>query len=201
MADGLTAQQELFAKAYIKLGNAAEAAHQAGIRLRPSGKGFYVYFLIDGNSGDIFYVGKGSGNRLKHHRRQTKAASGNHVKIDRILACKGNFEEVVFADDLDEVEAFRLERVLIKRFRESLTNISAGKVHPAQSHLAYIDRCISKLMPFDMWVASARQWRIDLAARVHGSARAAYEHETGWWNLLRSEAAERLNLIKQKSNV
>lgn len=93
---------------------------------------FYVYTLIDPRSGDVFYVGKGSGNRDKVHvadahrwctrnpaktrRIQEIEASGQLVKIKRV------------AEDLTEAEAFRRERQEIAKYGiASLTNISRGQ--------------------------------------------------------------------------
>lgn len=200
MADGLTLKQEAFAQAYVETGNASEAAVDAGIRLKPSGDGFYVYFLVDGRTDDIFYVGKGSGDRMKHHRRQTKSANGNHVKNARILDCGNALREVVFADGLTEADALRLERSLIKRFRESLTNIASGNVHPMESLIARIDRMIANFLPYHIWIRVASGRQLDSAVNLKGSTEAFHDWLLGLLHEDREFALSHLNAIKAKSS-
>jgi hypothetical protein len=50
--------------------------------------GYYVYLLIDPRTSEVFYVGKGVGNRCFAHvqvaRKREAGVSGDYPKLDRI---------------------------------------------------------------------------------------------------------------------
>lgn len=45
---------------------------------------FYVYQLIDPATNNPFYIGKGSGNRPKHHLYETEYNTANVRKYNKI---------------------------------------------------------------------------------------------------------------------
>lgn len=94
-----------------------------------SPKGFYVYFLIDERSREIFYVGKGKGARMFQHVRNYH---NGHVdnpfkqqRIHEIIKSGGVVITQVYKDDLTEKEAFKIEREFIDSL-PNLTNIQKG---------------------------------------------------------------------------
>lgn len=101
---------------------------------------FYVYKLIDPRSMDVFYVGKGMGDRIKQHVRDAlKGRVHNKPKTERILEIiaegKQVIEQIVELYD-DELEAFAHEIELIATL-PNLTNILAGGQGWAMSEAAY----------------------------------------------------------------
>ena len=92
-----------------------------------SGK-FYDYFLMHPN-GIVFYVGKGTGNRINEHEIEAKRGIKSR-KCDVIRKIWANGEEVIkqkvaFFDN--EKNAYDLEMLLIAFFgRENLTNRTDG---------------------------------------------------------------------------
>lgn len=103
---------------------------------RPLGR-YYVYHLIDPASGEVFYVGKGSGSRAGQHRKDAlKKAMVNLDKERRIRSILAQGLEVrvaIVRNFLSEEGAFLLERSEILRIGlESLTNKASGIV-PATS--------------------------------------------------------------------
>lgn len=92
---------------------------------------FYVYHLIDPRNGEVFYVGKGTGRRMRHHVREARGRKfGNARKCERILAIMDAglevIEQIVLCG-LTETAAFALEAAEIERIGvESLTNLSHG---------------------------------------------------------------------------
>lgn len=81
-------------------------------------KEFYVYTLADPRNNQIFYVGKGKGNRSVSHLKETLKSNRNstkYIKIQNILDLELEvIVEKVF-QDLEESEAFLLEKILIEK--------------------------------------------------------------------------------------
>lgn len=82
---------------------------------------FYVYVHRRADTGDVFYVGKGRGNRLNSH-----ADRNRHW---RHIVSKHGFEVEIVASDLTEAQAFRHEVDLIALHRVlgfALVNMTNG---------------------------------------------------------------------------
>ncbi len=100
-------------------------------------KEFYVYTLTDPRNNQIFYIGKGKGKRsishiaetLKNNRNSTK-----YIKIQNILDLGFEVRIEKEFQDLDESEAFLLEKILVEKLGRivmktgALTNIVPGGV-------------------------------------------------------------------------
>lgn len=129
MAEELTNKQRRFCEEYNKTKDVFKAIRIAKLKLKLSDpKKYYVYFLCDPILNEVFYVGKGSGNRFKNHG--TKSDKTNSVKKHRIKSIKklGFDIQVVFIkDNMNESDALSLERNLIRNL-EGLTNISNGTI-------------------------------------------------------------------------
>lgn len=96
---------------------------------------FYVYGLIDPRNDSLFYIGKGKGNRFESHFKEKKTFNSNSDKISLIeeLSKEGlDCKVIIFVKNINEDEAFALEKILIYRigrrlFGEGvLTNIAPG---------------------------------------------------------------------------
>lgn len=199
----MTPKQQRFVEEYLIDLNATQAAIRAGYKFPQNRNGFYVYFLVDVRSGAIFYVGKGKGNRLMQHRRDARRSdTSNQVKAARIIECAAGMSEVIFAANLREPDALRLEKDMIGHLRDhGLTNISSGSVHPIESEMARIDNGIAAIRPFDEWLSVARPDQLELAVELKGSHRAFYEFFVDAYNRLRSETLARLNLIRDRGSM
>ncbi|MCA8948442.1 MAG: hypothetical protein KDE27_03010 [Planctomycetes bacterium] len=78
--------------------------------------GFYVYALRDPRDGAVFYVGKGTGNRLFAHVAAAIERPAITEKLDRIRAIHAAGREVdyeVIRHGLTEDQAFEVESALI----------------------------------------------------------------------------------------
>jgi hypothetical protein len=83
---------------------------------------FCVYAHIRQDTNDVFYIGKGSHNRV----RQT---SNRNLHWKRIVAKNNGFKSIIIADKLTEKEALTFEILLIKKARETsipLCNMTNG---------------------------------------------------------------------------
>ena len=112
---------------------------------------FYVYELIDPRDGQVFYVGKGCGNRDCMTLR-----AGNSEKMAVIRAIKKAGRRVIcsyFADGLSEAEAFKIERQRIAHHTYAcLTNIQPGSRAPYTAVLERASDYLNRLVPFsDDW--------------------------------------------------
>src|SRR5664280_2056543 len=115
----LTAKQKRFVEEYLIDLNATQAAIRAGYLLRMCGdeKRYYVYLLTDSRNGEIFYVGKGLGQRFAAHEREWRVMEKTNPakckRIDDVISGGGMVIAYCLADGLSESAGFRLERALI----------------------------------------------------------------------------------------
>ena len=82
---------------------------------------YYVYIHVNPETKEIFYVGKGKGNRL------TSLKSRNELWKDYVRELDGNFKTLKIKDGLTDSEALSLESQIIERiefhYEDRLTNI------------------------------------------------------------------------------
>ena len=97
-------------------------------------KGYYVYALIDPRTNQVFYIGKGTDDRVfAHEIEQNKDPESEKRKLKTIREIEDaghHVERVLLNRNLEEKEAFAAEAALINYFKfstkEKLTNIVAG---------------------------------------------------------------------------
>jgi hypothetical protein len=93
--------------------------------------GYYVYFLIDPEIDEIFYVGKGIGNRIFEHLNHAISSPLESDKLDKIrsIQLKGlQVKHIIHRHGLTEKEAFEVEASLIDFIGlAGLTNIVSGR--------------------------------------------------------------------------
>ena len=104
--------------------------------------GFYVYALIDPRNDKIFYIGKGTGNRVFSHEAESdKSPKSEKVKLQKIREiekCGFSIKRIIVNWGLTEAEAFASEATLINLLNHvpdmKLTNeVSGHHVHEALS--------------------------------------------------------------------
>lgn len=95
---------------------------------------YYVYGLIDPRCNKIFYIGKGTGNRVFEHERESLSSpDSDKLKLKTISDIKAaglDVTKIIINSNLTESEAFAAEASLINAFNYvgdvKLTNIVAG---------------------------------------------------------------------------
>lgn len=95
---------------------------------------YYVYGLIDPRNKQIFYIGKGTGNRVFEHEKESQESPDSEkLKLKTIANVKEaglEVEKIIINCNLTESEAFSAEAALINAFNYvsdiGLTNIVAG---------------------------------------------------------------------------
>jgi len=126
----------------------------------------YVYALAD-PTGVMFYIGKGRGDRCFQHVRQAKRGKPG-AKCDRIreiLAAGEQVEHLILGVFRTDEEAAAAEVEWIAKHYEALTNQTKGGEMGCSEKLLRryaIKRAkalLSRLMPFDKWVASLSEER------------------------------------------
>lgn len=101
---------------------------------------YYVYGLIDPRSKQIFYIGKGTKNRVFEHEKESlRSPDSEKLKLKTIADIKDaglEVEKIIINSNLTEEEAFVAEASLINAFNyvsdAGLTNIVAGH-HSAEA--------------------------------------------------------------------
>jgi hypothetical protein len=92
---------------------------------------YYVYEHIRPDTGIVFYVGKGTGDRIRERR-------GRNIYWQRVVQKAGNFKSVKIVKTEDEELAFLAEQERIDQLKKlgiKLTNLNeggAGGVRPAE---------------------------------------------------------------------
>lgn len=110
---------------------------------------FYIYALINPFDNSVFYIGKGSGDRVKLHEK-FKSKCNNPVKdamIELILKEFSNVPYTILIDNIeDEAEAYRLEEEKINEIGlENLTNICSNSIPPSQKGRKRNETTIKKI--------------------------------------------------------
>lgn len=102
---------------------------------------YYVYGLIDSRTNQIFYIGKGTGNRIFEHEKESlNNPNSAKLKLQTISEIKElglDVKKIIISCNLSEAEAFAAEAALINAFNyvsdTKLANIVAG--HHSQEAL------------------------------------------------------------------
>ena len=95
---------------------------------------FYVYGLIDPRTDKIFYIGKGTGNRVFEHEKESLNNSDSEKlklkTISEIVAEGKTVKRIIINSNLSEKEAYAAETSLINIFNYicdvNLTNVISG---------------------------------------------------------------------------
>ena len=98
--------------------------------MQKSEKRFYVYVFFNNTWNEVFYVGKGTGNRVFDHEKCAINTDGVSEKLDLIRQIHAENLEVIKdikAHNLTSDEAFIVESILINEYQlKTLTNIVDG---------------------------------------------------------------------------
>jgi hypothetical protein len=95
--------------------------------------GYYVYSLIDPFTTNIFYIGKGTGNRVYSHQNDALESEDSTDKLDYIrdiISRGGKIQHEIIRHGLDEKTAFEVEGALIDIYGlDELKNAVNGHGH------------------------------------------------------------------------
>ncbi len=152
--------------------------------------GHYVYALRDPRTGEVFYIGKGVGDRVHAHVHEA-LGTGEAEKLVRIRAIHGaglQVEHYIVRSGLtSEDEAFTVEQALIDGLSLAgapLANLVKG--HGSSRHgLSSVDDMIARYGAAPMPPVDARILfvKINRAYRPTNGPTEIYEHTRGHWKL------------------
>lgn len=173
---------------------------------------FYVYMLIDPRTHEPFYIGKGSGDRVSFHIRESNhSQTSNPLKtnvIKRIQDLGLQVGTKIVQESMAETEAFNLERALIAQYGRRnmgtgcLTNMSDGG--EGNSGRAYNPEQASKIS-----AALTGRKRPDVAERNKLKNQQMWEErrKSGWSHseetrkLLSEQSSSRKHTIETKAKI
>lgn len=134
---------------------------------------FYVYTLSDSHTGEVFYVGKGTGKRMYAHeaeyRRGVVKNAEKHARIAEIIEAGGRVIATKVQTELTEAEAFQGERRLIGKLGFSaLSNVVPGQYTGIEKSKLRAAVSLSQLKDRDHWLSEEprTQMQISLFDRI-----------------------------------
>jgi len=157
MIKKLTNKQEKFCQAYIECLNVYFAQSEADLKLKQEyGSKYYVYLLINPLNDEIFYVGKGKNKRAENHRKENSSSRAlnlnKHKVIDEIKNKGLDYKILVFENELEESNAYTIERILISKLKSLITNSSKGFFNKFESDIRRAKINLKRVLPFDIWL-------------------------------------------------
>jgi hypothetical protein len=143
-----------FCEEYLSCRNVFKAAMISGIPLYEQlPDGYYVYLLVEKETGRIFYIGKGKGKRASNHFKPYQI--DNVFKAQEIwdIADRGNTPcFYILESNITERKAFEIERELIdKLYNTGLTNERKGCTLRLEKEIFKVKRTLASIIPFDVW--------------------------------------------------
>lgn len=113
--------------------------------------GYYVYLLVDPTTNKIFYVGKGTGNRIFSHVNSAIASPLENDRLDKIRLIQAQGLQVthsIIRHGLTENEAFEVEAALIDLIDiRELTNVVIGRGSDSRGLMSITDIIAKYLAP------------------------------------------------------
>lgn len=153
---------------------------------------YYVYALRDPRSGDVFYIGKGIGERLFAHQRDADdSVATQGAKLSRISEIRRAGEQVehlfLRTGIKDEATAFLVEQAVIDSYaatRHPLTNLVKGH-YAHELGLSSVEAAIAARLSEPMPAVDAPlvMFKINRAWHSDSSPRDIYEATRGHWKV------------------
>jgi len=150
--------------------------------------GYYVYLLSDPRTGEVFYVGKGVGNRVFAHAADALEGEGESDKLDwiRVIHAEGaEVQHELLRFGLNERTAFEVEAAAIELLGlDDLTNVVAGH-HIGERGRMATDVAISlfEAPPVGSIAEAALLIRIPRLWYPSMPADDLFEATHGWWRI------------------
>ncbi len=120
-----------------------------------NGYKFYCYYLIDPRDESVFYVGKGTKDRIFNHERNVFNGKiqnlSKTVKIREILRECGYVKKQIVAFSNNEFDAYSVERLHIHVHYQNLTNSQPPRINRVEQSKNEAKYCLSQVVPFDLW--------------------------------------------------
>jgi len=130
-------------------------------------RGYYVYLHRDNDSDEVFYVGKGHGQRAWENKRRSK------LWKEKVASLSISWSVEIVKDDLSELEAFDFEEELVERYGGAakdggtLTNLVPGGENPMAVGFAFTitDEWLKQAEREGMWFSEYERAKQEAIAR------------------------------------
>lgn len=166
---------------------------------------YYIYQLIDPRSNNVFYVGKGTGNRAYAHNK-FKDGNNNYYKDSIIKELhKQQLEPIVVIVEhfASEQDAYDYEDKLIATIGiDNLTNITEGVRPPSKKGWTPSAETLAKRSASLKGIQRTKEWRDNLSKSKQGANNPMYGKripcsEERRLSVLRGKNLPNYNLYKQ----
>jgi len=134
---------------------------------------FYVYRLIDPTTGETFYVGKGTGNRIWSHLREALSGtdptgSEKHMRIREIMNAGYVVNHEIVRHGMNEAAAFEVEAALIDVLDPDSNKVRGhgagrGKATSQEINDRYARPTIDWDPEHKLLLINVRRWNRDMA--------------------------------------
>lgn len=120
---------------------------------------YYVYALIDPRDQQVFYIGKGHGNRHTVHLKEWQDGcvknAAKFARIGEIVTAGFRPVAAILLEGLSEPMAYSEERRLIETIGiANLTNVAFGQSNETEKLISWVTTMLPRLRPFSEWMAA-----------------------------------------------
>jgi hypothetical protein len=163
----------------------------------------YVYCLADPRNKEIFYVGKGQGNRVFDHQyypeqEHEDAAYGKAARIKAIEVAGQPVERYILCHDLDEETAFIVESCVISLLQTgllknvSLLNLVRGHQYPKWGVMSVDEAAAKYSLPMQNDCFTDPVMVVNISKSLRTNAATVYDAAKGEWAASEAKLTRRL---------
>lgn len=157
--------------------------------------GNYIYFLIDPRDDSIFYIGKGTGNRVFEHMEEYNRRHGHAARsslklntIEEIVGSGHKIKYIIHRHNIPDHSVYEVEAALIDAFPQ-LTNLQRGHGSDERGPMTHDEIIIKYGLPEINWQPEEKLLLININnLKQPASINEIYEQVRLFWPINQSRA-------------